>query len=329
MARKSDGIGTSKRIILWNMRPLLGSEVPDRLHEIKAVAPGYDVESYDCQDEMERAVSGAEIVSSVGLAAAAVGEARNLRWLNNWGAGIDHGFTQEIIDHPAIMTSSKGNGAVPLAEHAMLMMLMLNGDSAQSLDDQKARKWERRVHVELNGQTVGIIGLGNSGADLAHKCKAFHMRVLGLRRTQQPCPDVDELFTHDRLHEFLRQLDHLVIAAPMTSSTEGMLGEAELRAMKSSAYIVVFSRGGIIQDSALLRALNEGWIAGAALDAHTVEPLPADSPFWDAPNTIITPHAGAVSTNFATRTVDIFVDNLRRYVAGEPMRNLVDRQNLY
>jgi phosphoglycerate dehydrogenase-like enzyme len=211
----------------------------------------------------------------------------------------------------------------------MLMMLMLNGDSAQSLDDQKARKWERRVHVELNGQTVGIIGLGNSGADLAHKCKAFHMRVLGLRRTQQPCPDVDELFTHDRLHEFLRQLDHLVIAAPMTSSTEGMLGEAELRAMKSSAYIVVFSRGGIIQDSALLRALNEGWIAGAALDAHTVEPLPADSPFWDAPNTIITPHAGAVSTNFATRTVDIFVDNLRRYVAGEPMRNLVDRQNLY
>ncbi|MDP6184081.1 MAG: D-2-hydroxyacid dehydrogenase [Gammaproteobacteria bacterium] len=329
MARESDGIGTSKKIILWNMRQLLGSQVPDRLHEIKAAAPGYDVESYDCQDEMESAINGAEIVASVGLSAAAVSEANNLRWLNNWGAGIDHGFTEELVEHPVVLTSSKGNGAIPLAEHAMLMMLMLNANAAQFLDDQKARRWERRVHVELNGQTVGIIGLGHSGADLAHKCKAFHMRVLGLRRTQQPCPDVDELFTHDRLHEFLRQLDHLVIAVPMTSLTEGMLGEAELRVMKSTAHIVVFSRGGIIEDEALVKALNEGWIAGAALDAHTCEPLPTESLFWYTPNTIITPHAGAVSTRFATRTVDIFVDNLRRYVNGEPMRNVVDKQILY
>jgi len=329
MSRESDGIGTSKKIILWNMRHLLGSQVPDRLQEIKSAAPGYDVEIYDRQDEMELAINEAEIVASVGLASASLAEAKNLRWLNNWGAGIDHGFTEEFIDHPVVLTSSKGNGAIPLAEHAMLLILMLNANAAEYLDAQKARSWDRRFHPELNGQTVGIIGLGHSGADLAHKCKAFHMRVLGLRRTKQACPDVDELFTHDRLPEFLRQLDFLVIAAPMTALTEGLLGEAELRVMKSTAYAVVFSRGGIIEDHALVKALNEGWIAGAGLDAHTLEPLPTDSPFWSTPNTIITPHAGALSTQFAARTLDMFVDNLRRYVKGEPLRNVVDKRILY
>src|SRR5207249_9723649 len=134
--------------------------------------------------------------------------------------------------------------------------------------------------------------LGYSGQDLAFKCQAFHMRVIGIRRTAQPTPHVDELFTHDRLHEFLGQADFVVVTAPRTPETTGMLGEAEFRAMKPTAYYICFSRGGIADDDVLLRALTEGWIAGAGLDAHAREPLASDSPFWTLPNTIVTPHNG-------------------------------------
>jgi phosphoglycerate dehydrogenase-like enzyme len=133
----------------------------------------------------------------------------------------------------------------------------------------------------------------------------------------------------ERLHELLAQSDFVVMTAPRTPETRGMLGEAEFRAMKPSAFYICFSRGGIADDVALLRALNEGWIAGAGLDAHSQEPLPPDSPFWSAPNTIVTPHNGATTPGTRQRGVNIFVDNLRRYLAGVTLHNIVDKQAGY
>ena len=228
-----------------------------------------------------------------------------------------------------VITSSKGSGGIPMAESAMMLMLMLVKNARHYLKAQEAHHWEGRSNRELTGATVGVIGLGHSGADLARKCKAFHTRVLGLRRSGAPCPDVDEMFGRDRLHEFLVQCDFVVVTTPRTADTAGMLGEAELKAMKPTAYLVVTSRGGVTEDAALLRALREGWIAGAALDAHTEEPLSPDSPFWDAPNTIVTPHAAAGGQHGVERAAEAFLDNLGRYRRGEGLRNVVDKQAGY
>jgi phosphoglycerate dehydrogenase-like enzyme len=234
-----------------------------------------------------------------------------------------------MVASPVVITSCASNGAIPLAEHAVMLMLMLSRNAPRWLQGQAEHRWERWIHPELNGLTCAIIGLGYSGQDLALKLKAFHMRVIGMRRTAQPTPNVDEVFTRDRLHDMLAQADFVVMTAPWTPESANMLGEAEFKAMKSTAYYVCFSRGGIANDAALLRALQEGWIAGAGLDAHSDEPLPPDSPFWTAPNTIVTPHNGATTAGTIQRGVDIFVDNLKRYLSGQPFRNIVDKHAGY
>jgi phosphoglycerate dehydrogenase-like enzyme len=305
-----------------------GAVTEPQLAQIRAAAPAADVRYFAKQADLETEIEEAEVVAG-GLSAAALERAGKLKWVQSWAAGPDQLMYPEFVASPVIATSCKGNGAIPLAEHAMLLMLMLNRDMPRWMRAQADRRWDHWSHPELNGMTVGIIGLGNSGQDLALKCQAFHMRVLGIRHTAQPTPHVDEVFTRDRLHEFLGQSDFVVVTAPKTPETVGMLGEAEFRAMKRSAYYVCFSRGGIADDAALLKALQEGWIAGAGLDAHGQEPLPADSPFWDAPNTLVTPHNGASTPFTRQRGIDIFVENLRRYVNEEPMVNLVDKARGY
>jgi phosphoglycerate dehydrogenase-like enzyme len=253
-------------------------------------------------------------------------KAKNLKWVHSWAAGPDNDLFPEMLSSPVILTSSAGNGAIPLAEHSMLLMLMLNRDVPRWMRAQADQRWERFTHPELNGLTLGIFGLGNAGSDLALKAQAFHMRVLGMRRhATQTVPGVDRLFGPEELHEFLRQSDFVVVTAPRTTETQGMFDEQAFRAMKPTAYFICISRGGIADDQALLRALREGWIAGAGLDAHGVEPLPSDSPFWSMPNVIVTPHNGATTPGTAQRGVDIFIDNLRRYVNGQPLRNVVDK----
>jgi phosphoglycerate dehydrogenase-like enzyme len=256
--------------------------------------------------------------------------ATRLKWVHSWAAGADNDLFPEMLDSPVVLTSSAGNGAIPLAEHSLLLMLMLNRDVPRWMRAQTERKWERFTHPELNGLTVGIFGLGNSGSDLALKAKAFHMRVLGLRRNaERPVPGVDRMFSIDQLQLFLAESDFVVVTTPSTPETLGMFDAAAFKAMKRSAYFICISRGGIAVDDALLEALREGWIAGAGLDAHGVEPLPPDSPFWSLPNVIVTPHNGATTPATAQRSVEIFIDNLQRYVAGQPLRNIVDKSAGY
>lgn len=258
------------------------------------------------------------------------GRATRLRWIHSWAAGPDHDLIPELFDSPVVLTSSKGNGAIPLAEQVMLLMLMLNRDALRWVRAQERHEWDHFTHGELAGLTCGIIGLGNSGIDLAMKAKAFHMRVLGVRRrVDQPAPYVDEVLPPERVDELLTASDFVVVTAPRTPETIGMLGEREFRAMKASAHFVCISRGGIADDAALLRALTEGWIAGAGIDAHGEEPLPSDSPFWTAPNTIVTPHNGATTAATRRRGAEIFAENLRRFEAGEELHNVVDKQAGY
>jgi phosphoglycerate dehydrogenase-like enzyme len=234
-----------------------------------------------------------------------------------------------MIDSPVILTCSRGNGAIPLAEHSLMLMLMLNRDVRRWLRGQQDRTWDRWIHPELAGLTCGIIGLGYAGLDLAAKAKAFHMRVIGLRRGDAPAANVDVLYPRHRLKEFLAESDFVVMTAPLTPETQGMLGADEFRAMKPTAFYVCISRGAVADDDALLCALRQGWIAGAGLDAHSREPLPPDSPFWDAPNTIITPHNGASTPQTQDRKVEVFANNLRRFLSGAELAEVVDKRAGY
>jgi len=299
-----------------------------QIAQIRAVAPGADIRYFSSRADLEREIEQADVVAG-SVSPDGLAKAARLRWVQSWAAGTNEILFPEMVASPVTVTSCASNGAIPLAEHAVMLMLMLSRDAPRWLKNQAESRWERWYHPELTGLTCGIIGLGFSGQDLALKLKAFHMRVIGIRRTPRPTPNVDEVLPPERLHDLLGQSDFVVMTAPRTPDTRGMLGEAEFRAMQPTAYYVCFSRGGIADDAALLRALHQGWIAGAGLDAHSQEPLPPDSPFWTAPNTIITPHNGATTPLTRQRGVDIFVENLGHYLKGEPLRNVVDKEAGY
>ncbi|WP_433697214.1 D-2-hydroxyacid dehydrogenase [Nocardiopsis sp. CA-288880] len=302
---------------------------PGEKARIRAAAAGAPVEFVERPGERPDLLASATVVAGT-LSGEELAAASAVRWVHSWAAGVNADLAGGMGGHPATLTSSAGNGAIPLAEHAMMLMLMLNRDAARWARAQADRRWERFEHGELNGLTCGIIGLGRSGLDLAAKAAAFHMRVVGVRRrTDRPSPGVDAVFAPRDLHRMLGESDFVVVTAPDTPATEHLVGEAELRAMKGSAFLVVVSRGGIVDDRALLRALTEGWIAGAGLDAHAEEPLPEASPFWDLPNVVVTPHNGATTAATRRRGVDIFVDNLERHVQGRPLANVVDKSAGY
>jgi phosphoglycerate dehydrogenase-like enzyme len=306
-----------------------GQHSTENQERMRQAAPGADLRFVPRLTPGEDGLGDVEAIAGT-INASHLKQLPRLKWVHSWAAGADNDLFPEMLESPVVLTSSTGNGAIPLAEHSMLLMLMLNRDVPRWMRAQNEKRWERFTHPELNGLTVGIFGLGNSGSDLALKAKAFHMRVLGLRRNvDRAVPGVDTMFSMDQFHAFLAESDFVVVTAPSTPETLGLFNAEAFKAMKPSAYFICISRGGIAVDEDLLQALREGWIAGAGLDAHGVEPLPPDSPFWDLPNVIVTPHNGATTPATAQRSIEIFVDNLQRYTAGKPLRNIVDKSAGY
>jgi phosphoglycerate dehydrogenase-like enzyme len=190
-------------------------------------------------------------------------------------------------------------------------------------EQQRRREWMQLSPGELTGQTVGIIGTGAIGGEVARLAKAFRMQTIGMRRSEKRTPHIDEQVTPRRLPHLLKQSDFVVLACPLTKETEGLIGERELRAMKPTATLINVARGRVVDEAALIRALDERWIAAACLDVFTVEPLPETSPLWAMPNVIVTPHNSGPSPLNMGRAMAIFLDNLDRFAHGRKMRNLV------
>lgn len=296
---------------------------------LEAAAPETSFEYLDSQAALVDRIGTADAVAGYVSPEALSRASDRLKWIHSWAAGPDHQLFESFLTGDILLSCCKGNGAIPLAEQAVMLMLMLQRDAVGWRDDQRAHKWNHRPHGELNGMTCAIIGTGHSGADLALKAKAFHMTTIGMRRSGTEAPNFDRMYRREQLHEFLAAADFIVVTAPRTPETLGMLGAAEFAMMKPSAFYVCFSRGGIADDDALLAALAEGRIAGAGLDAHGQEPLPPDSPFWDLPNTIITPHNGATTPQTHQRGLDMLIENLRRFRTGEKLFNLVEKNSGY
>lgn len=259
--------------------------------------------------------------------------AKRLQWVHVNAAGIDTLADNDLFCETTIpFTTSAGANAPAVAEYALALLLALAKGFPQLMAAQRRRRWQDTHMPQLaSGRTLGIVGFGHIGRELAHRALSLGMRVVAMRRSRAG----DQSEQHEGitlvqdLHSLLRMSDYVVLALPLTKETEGLMGEAELRAMRPTAYLINVARGAIVSEEALLRALQEGWIAGAALDVFAREPLPRDHPLWKLPNVIISPHIAGIWEGYTEAVVELFCENLRRFLAGQPLMNLVERERGY
>ncbi len=303
----------------------------------RAARRAFDLELPMAEETFVRALPEAEVVFAWGLASRHVDKAPGLRWLHTPLAGVDRVLNPELVKSPVRITSSRGVNSVAVAEHTLAMILALTRGVAEAARFQTDRVWGQEAIYgrnppldELHGRLMGIVGLGDIGRELAIRARAFGMRVWGLTRTPRARPEsVEKMLVAGKLDLMIRSADIVVLAVPLTKSTQGMIGERELRRMKPGSILVNIGRGELVQESALLRALREGWISGACLDVFATEPLPAASPLWAAPRVVLTPHVAGTHPHYMARSADLFIGNLRRYLKGVDLINEVDKQAGY
>ena len=258
--------------------------------------------------------------------------AKQLRWIQSVGAGVDRYLTPLFVDSDVILTSEKGQVGPHLAEHAFAHLLALTRGIVTAL---RERDWRARLPIraaawELTGRTMGVIGMGGTGVEVARRAEAFGMRVIAIDPEPVEKPSsVEAIWKPDRLHDLLRQSDAVVITAPLTAETRGMFNREAFAAMPRHGILVNVSRGEIMDMDALIAALRGGVIAGAGLDVTPKEPLPADNPLWTMDNVIITFHTAGASPYRGDRIVERFRRNLARFQAGEPLEGVIDKRKGY
>jgi len=310
------------------MRPTLSGK---EIEELRQSAP--EVEFF--------VVPVKDAVSRIGEADAMIGETspaiiragRKLRWVQAISAGVEDYVCPEMIDQEITLTNLKIIQAPEVADHAMALLLSLTRCLTTYIPARGDRNWEIRHDIEpieLRGKAALIIGLGGIGTQVAERAHAFGMRVLAVDpRDAQITGSVDRLGRLEQLYEFIPLADVIISCVPHTPVTQGMLGPREFGLMKKGVYFVNISRGKVVQTEALVAALREGRLAGAGLDVLDPEPLPANHPLWSFKNVVITPHIATKSDAMPERRMELFKDNVRRFVRGLPLRNVVNKRAGY
>ena len=260
-------------------------------------------------------------------------QAPRLRWVQLSSSGVGHLVERmELGASPIVVTNAAGVHATPLAEFVLFAMLYFAKRMPRVLADQRRHHWERFALDTLPGKTLGIVGLGRVGRAIARLARGAGLRVIAVRRTTGPSggqADVDDVYPPSGLRRLLAESDYVVLILPFTPETAGLLGEAELALMKRGAVLINIARGQLVDEPALIRALQSGHLGGAALDVFAQEPLATDSPLWDLPHVLVTPHSMSTACGENEALVELFCDNLRRYLTGAPLRNVFDRRRGY
>jgi len=277
-------------------------------------------------------------------------QAPKLRWIQFHWAGLEKFMDAPILKKPGLHATSLSGAAAPqMAEYVLLMLLAFGHRLPELLENQRKMewprdRWKRFSPKELNDSIAGIVGYGSIGREVGRLLHEFGATVLATKRDAMQPEDpgytpeglgdpqgglVSRLYPPQAIRSMLKECDFVVITVPLTSETQDLIGAEELAAMKSTAYLVDVSRGGVVNQSALVAALREKRIAGAALDVFPEEPLPPDSPLWKMPNVIVTPHIAGLTPRYDERAVDLFAENLHRYLAGLPLYNLIDVHSGY
>jgi phosphoglycerate dehydrogenase-like enzyme len=315
---------------IWNLPRDLALKLATDVAHVKLLTPA-------TREEADVLLPEADVVLGFAVRPANFDRAQRLRWIHSTAASVTGVLFPELVASDVVVTNAKGLHADAMAEHALAMMLAFTRKLHRARDAQRAHEWAQAAMWEsspaigsLAGATLGLVGLGAIGSGVAVRAKAMGMRVLAVRRrpAADPAP-ADEQWPVSRLREMLPRVDWLVIAAPHTPETERLIGREELALMKPGARLMNLGRGALVDEAALIEALRSGRLAGAALDVFEREPLPETSPLWDMPEVILTPHTSGLAPRLWERAMEQFVANLRRFIAGEPLENVVDKRAGY
>ena len=299
--------------------------------KIRGLSSALELKNCNSKDEFHHEVADAHVIYG-GFSREDLAVATQLKWVQYTAAGVENILWPELVDSPIVLTNMQRIYAPAISETAIALLLALTRGIPRYALQTQEHQWKPVVGLtEISGLTLGLVGLGGIGTETAYRAHyGFHMKVLAVDPKPLPKPAfVAELHSVDWLPKMAPQVDVLMSAAPHTPVSEGMFNEAIFRAMKPSAYFINVSRGKLVNTPALVRALKEGWIAGAGLDVAYKEPLPPDDELWSAPNIIITCHSSGYSPRTLERQMELFSENLRRYLAGLPLLNVVDKRRGY
>jgi phosphoglycerate dehydrogenase-like enzyme len=320
------------------MKLIVSDEVAARFGDrIRHAAPDAEIVSLNADGSWTGDPAGAEagylsvdmlIHRSVPVLIDALPRLRSMKWLHAFLIGLDDPMLRTVLDCGITFTNGAGSQSMPIGQYVLLMMLYHAKRMGDWVQNQRLHRWQRVSSDELTGKTVGLVGAGGIGAEVARLAKALRMRVIATRRRPEPVEHVDELLPADAVGELCARADYLVICAPLTERTRGIVGRGELARMKPTAVLINVARGPLVDQEALIEVLRERRIGGASLDVFDEEPLPPDSPLWDLPNVVITPHCSPSSPMHIVRGTELFIENLGRYARGEALLNLVNPEDV-
>ncbi len=312
-----------------SLRQITATSPRIELQDISDLVSAEQAGDVAASKRLDALLAEAEVIYGSPLPRNFIARAPKLKWIQHPMAGVERFMSADFIESPIILTNTSGmHGQV--AELVLAMILMFAKQAQLCFRLKQEKRWQSFNPEVLDSKTVGIVGLGSIGQQVARLAKTFDMQVVATRaRRTARSRYADVMLPPERLKELLSQSDFVVVAVPSTPETRGLVGEAELRAMKPTAYFINIARGDVVDEEALILALSEHWIAGAGLDVFATEPLPVGSQLWDFPNVIITPHIGGRMTTYFEKATDIFCENLRRYVNGQKLRNVIDKKKGY
>ncbi len=297
---------------------------------LPVVAEAVELRYADTVEALAAALEGADVLLAWSggrdLLRLAWGSARSLRWIQAASAGVDGLLFPELVDSEVVVTNAHGVFDRPIAEHVTAMLLLFAKDLRGVLERQRRREWRPRDTETLEGKRLLVVGVGSIGRAIARTAKAFGMMVRGVGRTTRPDALFGTVMGVDELHDALRWADVVVDALPATPATHHLFDAEAFAAMNPWVRFVNVGRGSTVDEAALIEALRAGRIAAAALDVFETEPLPPDSPLWELPNVVITPHVAGDVAGWREAVVELFVENLERYLTGEPLKGVVDKR---
>ena len=298
-------------------------------NHVKQRFPGIKLDMVDHHTKVDPHIAAAEVLITFGphVSNHVFEKAKNLKWVQALGTGMDGIADQPGLRRDVLLTNMHGFHGGPVSEAALMAMLSLARELPRSLRQQARRKWDRFPVKLLKGKTVGIFGVGTIAAELAPKCKALGMKVVGISSGKRQVPGFDAMHGREELEQTVNDLDYFVLLTPFTPETKNIVDAKIFAAMKPSSFFINLARGGVVDEDALLEALRNKRIAGAALDVFAKEPLPEDSPFWDMENVILTQHQGGFFDGYPGFALPVVEQNLRKYLAGDlkGMINVVKR----
>jgi phosphoglycerate dehydrogenase-like enzyme len=323
-----------KLVAFFHLKEVRWSLPDERRAAWRQRFPQLDVVSVENDADLPAALADADIFVGWRLPPEHFGGAPRLRWIHSASAGIEESLYPALLASEVVLTNSTGLHAICIPEHVIGQMLVLARNFHEAVRLQARGEWNRFAVIahqggvrELYGSHLAILGAGPIGANLARMAAALGMRVRILRRdASRAVEHAEAVLPPSQLHALLGWADFVVLAVPLTDETRGLIGAAELRAMRSSAYLINVARGEVVDEAELVRCLRCGAIAGAALDVFNEEPLPPDHPLWALPNAVLTPHISGYTATYFDRMLALFEDNLGRFFSGAPLRNVVDKR---